>query len=279
MPIDRRITNGLAWAGAVFVVAIPLADVALRQLTAEPAPQVAVVQEERETVATPTPVAERPTAVVTPQPQVAEAAEPESAEADPITTAATTTRPATGSAVDDFIQSGRPLPSYISGGDASTVTPPARPATPAATPATPPVQAATPAPQPTTSTPSRPVTPATAPATDVAAVAPAPVTVTMPTPVSQRPPSVPRATAAAAPAPARPLIIEDDDPIITAEDLEDWESGPLSDFLAGRRGGGNQGSQPATVAEDYDPNGFFLDQGPNNGAYPQSYDGYYYPYQ
>ena len=44
MPIDRRITNGLAWAGALVVVAIPAADAALRQFGPAPVPRVAVVE-------------------------------------------------------------------------------------------------------------------------------------------------------------------------------------------------------------------------------------------
>ena len=61
MQIDRRITNGLAWAGAVLVVAIPTADFAIRQASPEPTQQLAVVSEEPETpVSLPTPVAERP---------------------------------------------------------------------------------------------------------------------------------------------------------------------------------------------------------------------------
>ena len=43
---------------------------------------------------------------------------------------------------------------------------------------------------------------------------------------------------------------------VTYDDLEDWESGPLSEFLARRQSG-----EP--VAPDYDPDGFFLDEGPN----------------
>jgi len=42
---------------------------------------------------------------------------------------------------------------------------------------------------------------------------------------------------------------------ITAQELEDWESGPLAEFLAER-----QGSRAEVT---YDNDGFFLDEGPN----------------
>jgi hypothetical protein len=46
--------------------------------------------------------------------------------------------------------------------------------------------------------------------------------------------------------------------VVTAEELEDWESGPLSEFLAERGQGG--------IDPDYDSDGFFLDEGPNSSA-------------
>ncbi|MFN3402391.1 MAG: hypothetical protein ACK4Z4_18790, partial [Ferrovibrio sp.] len=47
---------------------------------------------------------------------------------------------------------------------------------------------------------------------------------------------------------------------VTADELADWEAGPLSEFLAARQ---RQGGPAGVVDPEYDPNGFFLDQGPN----------------
>lgn len=266
MKIDRRITNGLAWAGAVLVVAIPAADFVLRQAEGTPNTQFASVQEK---AASPRPTTERP--------QVAQA---ESTPVTPSSTAAPARSTSGGDAVDSFMQSGRELPSYISGGSPAAAPAAPRPA------ATTPAPVATPAP-----TTTRPVVTTPPPATAAAPVTPptaAPIkTVTLPTPVSQRPPSVDRAAAPIAAAPVTlnpraplqsPLIIDQPAAVVTAQDLADWESGPLSDFLA-NRGGGRQ-AQPAPVS-DYDENGFFLDQGPNSNRqpYPRPYgEGFYYPF-
>ena len=56
--------------------------------------------------------------------------------------------------------------------------------------------------------------------------------------------------------PTQPAVGYDD--VVTAEELEDWESGPLSEFLAERGQGG--------IDPGYDPDGFFLDEGPNTSA-------------
>ncbi len=299
MQIDRRITNGLAWAGAVLVVAIPVADFAMRQAAPGDAPQVAIVQAEAAAPSAPatlpTPSAQRP-AVAAAEPSVeadeedavvAEAEDVQSIEADPVVTA--TTRPTGTDPVNTFLQSGRELPSYISGGtsrETATTTPVRAPSAPAqaavaapiATPA--PAAPAAPAaanPVTTTTTASSQPTPAGA-GSSVATVSRT-VNVTMPTPVSQRPPSVAQSQLRPAPVPVQqqPLIVDDQPPVLTADDLEEWESGPLSDFLAGRRGQVQQAPE-----SDYDSDGFFLDQGPNNGRqqpFPRAYgEGFYYPF-
>ena len=269
MQIDRRITNGLAWAGAVLVVAIPAADFVLRQTMSE-APQVSVVSE-----------------TTTRSEDVRPATEPSAASAevkttDPVVTA-TAARPAADSSdpVDRLLQSGREMPSYISGGNAAStpVTAP-KPATPVvAKPAPAPASTApaTPAvatPAPAATPPATAVTPA---APQTAAVQPKPA-VTLPTPVSQRPPSVAQVRPAPAPVPPAPLVVEEPDMlgIVTADDLDEWESGPLSEFLAGRRGA----SAPQA---DYSGEGFFLDEVPVNRregqTFPRAYgEGFYYPF-
>ena len=57
-----------------------------------------------------------------------------------------------------------------------------------------------------------------------------------------------------------PELIQPPAATVTAADLDDWETGPLSEFLARKQ---RQGGSSATVASDYDANGFFLDEGPN----------------
>ncbi|SMQ70033.1 hypothetical protein SAMN06295905_1740 [Devosia lucknowensis] len=306
MPIDRRITNGLAWAGALLVVAIPAADMVMKQFSGSP--QVAVVDpqveaDETEAVAPslPTPssqrpqaedVAEAPAATPTPAPERSTQTPAKPQATDPVTTAATRPGAATGDAVDDFLTSGRPLPSYISGGSGTT---------PSATAATAPTRTPTTTPAPTTTQPAREAVAAVPPAqtaapsvpssatspsapSGTATTAPASRVVGFPTPVSQRPTQIARTTAPAPVVPAispqqPPLIIDTQDPMTTAQDLEEWESGPLSEFLANRQGGAQ-----ARTPSDYDPNGFFLDQGPNPAnrvqRFPRAYDDdYYYPFQ
>ncbi len=273
MQFDRRkITNGLAWAGAALIVAIPAADLIARQFSSEPVQQVAVVEQEAPTQ--PTALTERP-ATATPAPATNTSA-PQPATQTPATTATNTN----GDAVDSFLQSGRELPSYISGGSGSVAANP-RPATPATTaaPATQPVRTA---PTQTASVPPQQTQPAQPAATQPARpqiTTPRAVT-GFPTPASERP-RIATAPVPVNPAPvvqpsAPPLIIDNPGPVVTAQDLEDWETGPLSDFLA-NRGGQGQAQPPA----NYDGNGFWLDQGPNSGRnnqFPQAYDDYYYPY-
>lgn len=274
MQIDSRITTGLAWAGALLVVAIPTADFFMRQNDAPP--QVSVVQEEiSEEVTLPTASAERPAAP-------APASEPAREQ-----TAAAPTKPqSTGDEIiDSYLESGRELPSYISDGGTT------KPAT--ETPKPQPVQTVTPSPA-TPATPA-PTAPAATPAPVETAALPRTRLVTLPTPVSQRPPSVAVAPVITEPAPdlaqqpavgpqqpvivtpsaQPPLIISEPDQIITAEDLEDWETGPLSDFLARRSGGGQSTQQ-------FDGNGFFLDEAPGNlrpQRMPDAYDDeYYFPF-
>ena len=232
MGIDRRITSGLAWAGLVLVVGVPAADLLSEQFAGASAPaQVAMIEPAAPQSA---PVAQRPAmpaarpddavAVAAPAKPAAPVAKPDAA------------RPS--DAVDAYLQSGRPLPSYITGGD--------RPAAVAAAPVvTPPAAAVDP--------------------TEVAAIAPqreAP----MPMPLSMRPAPVdmalgnepvvvipPGLAPATSNGAARPPVN------VTADDLENWETGPLSEFLAQRQQQAGAGS----VDPSYDADGFFLDEGPN----------------
>jgi hypothetical protein len=246
MALSKKLTNGLAWAGVALVIGVPVADWLAGRFEGEGAPQVAIAQPETPTTA------------------AAPATQPSPTQEAPQTAPATVAPTGDGDAVDNFVRSGRALPSYITGGDAPT-TAPSAPANPAAS---------TPAPQ-IAAVPSAPATTPPAATTPVAAPKIAPV----PMPASMRPPSVELANQSplivpdrqvpvvVPPAqvpivqPTRPSITA---PTVTAEDLDDWESGPLSEFLA-RRAQQNSGQ---FVEPEANSDGFFLDQAP-----PELYQG------
>jgi hypothetical protein len=251
MSIDRRITNGLAWAGVFLVVGVPTADLLSAQFAGPSAravtEQVAVVER---VAPTPAPLSQRPAAPIAAPPVAVAAVAPATPVAEPVAPAA---RPAaaplaqSADAVNAFLQSGRPLPSYITG---------------ATTPAAPVQVAATPPVRPVITTPPA-VAPAAIDPIEVASIAPQKVAPT-PMPLSMRPQPVSvalvRDTDIVIPpglTPAAPVAAIRPPANIDAIDLEDWETGPLSDFLA-RKQAGN-----AYVPADYDEDGFFLDQGPN----------------
>lgn len=269
MKMDRRLSNGLAWAGALLVIGIPAADYLTGNFAGPGTPTMAVVDA--------APVATEAAAVTpaaTTGPVVADA--PKAAP-----TPATKPQAVANAsdAVSGFLQSGKPLPSYITGADAPVAVAPAKPVTtPAATPVAPlPAQAVT-TPAPVTTSPTQSEQVAALPAK----------TAPMPMPLSMRPQPVSVPLASSQPliidqpttaAPVVPLQQQPND-IITSEDLDDWESGPLNEFLARR---GQQSSATYRVQQNapaYDSNGFWLDEGPQNPRpvqqYPQTDDDVYY---
>lgn len=266
MKIDRRITNGLAWAGVLIVVGVPAADLLSAQFMGNtpqvPPAQVAMVER---IAPVPAPLSQRPAAPVAkpevqvaavtpakpvapvvnavpaePIEQVAVVAPPKPATASP---AATPVRPAaeTADAVDTWLNSGKPLPSYITDESAA----------PAQVAVVPPTQA------PVVTAPAMPPV-----ATDPIQVASIPQVkvAPVPMPLSMRPQAMPVAVRSSndlivAPPGAGPRPPAN----VSAEDLADWESGPLSEFLAQRQAQAGQDQSDAY----YDEDGFFLDQGPN----------------
>jgi hypothetical protein len=240
MQIDRRITNGLAWAGLFIVVAVPVADAVSGQLMGEPN-RIAVASIDAPAVLVapvPAPLSQRPhapaarpaieTAAVAPAKPVAPAA------VKPVIPAAAKPVAAANPVVDSFLSSGKPLPSYITGDHDA---PQQAAATSAAAPAASKPVATTPIQ--TAAVPGQPVAP---PQTavdpiEVATLTPAKVA-PMPMPLSMRPKPV-----------ARPLASQSNEDIvlppdvvagndarpIVVDDLQDWESGPLSEFLAQRQ--------------------------------------------
>lgn len=263
MSIDRRITNGLAWAGVLLVVGVPTADLLSAQFMGNPkasvmAPEVAVVER---IAPVPAPLSQRPAtpavkpatqvAAVTPAKPAAPAAKPTPAKPDEQVAAVAPAKPVaaapakpateTADAVNAWLNSGKPLPSYI--------TDEAQPTQ---------VAAAPPARTPIVTTPAPGIDPI-----EVAAIPPQKIA-PMPMPLSMRPKPV--EIAAAPPqaivippglTPAAPVVVVRPPANVTADDLEDWETGPLSEFLAERQAGN------AYVDPGYEADGFFFDQGPN----------------
>jgi hypothetical protein len=161
--------------------------------------------------------------------------------------------------VDSFLSSGKKLPSYITGGDAepaqAVVSPaPGKPASPAVTkPAVVPVETAVVAPAKPVVSPEAPV--AIDPV-EVAALTPANIA-PVPMPLSMRPKPVTRPLATAPRnddivLPPEVMANNNAQPVVV-DDLRDWESGPLSEFLARRQA--QQQSSSATVTS----NGAFQD--------------------
>jgi len=273
MQINRRVTNGLAWAGLFLVVGIPAADLLSAQFMGEPESiTVASIQSDR-VAPIPAPLSQRPaaptqTAVVAP----AKPAAPVEVAAPPTAVAAA------DPVVDGYLASGRKLPSYITGGDSAAAAKPAPAVTaPTQVAATPkPAAPATAAP---VATPVPPTQTATIPAAAKPGIDPIEVAslgsqkiAPVPMPLSMRPANqVVAARPSNAINPSNPLgvapvVVPSQSaqayPPVGMDDLEDWESGPLSEFLANRQNGRTPPSERAD--RNYDSNGFFLSDGPNN---------------
>ena len=272
MQIDRRVTNGLAWAGVLLVVGIPTADMLSAQFLGDPTPaptaQIAQIAVVERIAPVPAPLSQRPAApVAKPEVQVAAATPAKPVvvappakpavqaaavtPAKPVVPAPVAANPATqtADAVNAWLDAGKPLPSYITD-ETST-------AQPTQVAATPPTRA--------------PII--TAPTTAPVAIDPVqvasiqqPKVAPMPMPLSMRPSPVAVVRPAAN---AMPVVVGPNNDLIvatpgsgprppadiTAQELEDWESGPLAEFLAER-----QGSRADVT---YDEDGFFLDEGPS----------------
>jgi hypothetical protein len=238
MKLDGKMKGGLAWAGLVVILAVPAADMLVGKSGAN-------------TAATATAVtASVPSAKPTLKLPVAKT--PAVTSTDPIQTASVQD----GAVVDKFVKSGKKLPSYISDGDA--------------------VATETKQPVPTL----KPVT--TTPAISPTEVATAPVgDPPIPLPRSARP----KATQVASlPTEEQPLIVDetkvkqqeraavvpfpmsDEDNVVTGDQLEEWDSGSLADYLE-RKGLLTETSQQAS--DQYDPDGFYLEDGPNKPKRPK----------
>lgn len=201
MKLDAKLKGGLAWAGLVVILAVPSADILLGTSNSNATANTASVAEPAK------PVAAKPL-LAKPQGSV-----------DPIETASVEGK----DPVKVYIDKGKKLPSYISDADTAPTTPVK--AVPATTDAAQPVE--------------------------VASVSPATETPPVPMPRSARPKWT---NTAAAPVEDQPLILDEskvaavapeaavepfplsDDaaaaPEIGSDQLEEWDSGSLADYLA-----------------------------------------------
>lgn len=246
MALSSKIIGGLAWTGLAVILAIPSADIVSSQLSPKDTLSVG-------------------------------------SDTDQIQTASI------GDPVERYEQTGKPLPSYISDAPAATETaavtpkptvrivPPAgstqspmtvtTPTTPGATTGKTDVAAVAPmapVPYPATMRPKGPVT--VAPMFDEPVVN-APVIVDEPVIVEEQVADLP---AVDEPPVRRPPAAVEEPRYITEDELANWSSGNLADYLAdqGLLENGNT-RRPSSTAQyeadgEYDPDGFFLDEGPNN---------------
>lgn len=231
MKLDSKLKGGLAWAGLVVVLAVPAANILLGQ----PVESTKVVS---------TPEADA-TADLTAAP---------GPTADPVETASVAKDP-----VKAYLSTGKKLPSYISGADSTAN------AAPLTLPA---------AKDPTDSAEQAVLQPEDPPIPLPRSARPRPKDAT----VAAAPSSPP-----AAPEGEAPLILTDqevaavqggppvppadvgagtDQAVVEADDLEEWDSGSLADYLA-RKGllSSSDESQAAESAEPADYEGWLVDDG------------------
>jgi hypothetical protein len=243
MKLNSKVTWGLAWIGLAIVVAVPSADFLTGKMGTGTA---AVVTSTTDPV---TPAKTRPTApALTATPVVKTASVTTKVTKNGVTIIPAGSSPAGASTdpVDKLLKSGKPLPDYITDDGATT----AKATTPSIEP------------QPT----------------QVAALPTAPVV--PPTPF----PSIARPHVVANPPPVDPVVIDDtadqaaiDTPDVTPvppvglqdDNAVSWKQARLNRYLEKHGLIDESGRSSATVttqrpSSDYDPNGFYLSDGPNN---------------
>jgi hypothetical protein len=255
MKWNSKLTGGLAWAGLILVLAVPSADM----LTKASSNAAATMTSDMDAVVAPAAVE---TAASGPRVILARPGE------EPVVVKTASEDP-----VEQYLGSGKKLPSYISDAPAEVASKEPAPVTQLVVPkktnaagAAEPVEVA--------------AVGNSAPAVNASLTAPVPY------PASKRPkaPAVTTATTPPASSEEAPLIVDEelvarreaavaavlgDDPldrrsrgIVRGEELEEWDSGSLADYLE-RRGLMSRSSNEAS-RDDFDEDGFFLDEGPNN---------------
>lgn len=244
MKINPKVTGALAWTGLVLVLAVPAADM----LGGKPEASTNLTSDmDQVRTSSVTPVAKPAAKPVVPAIETAAVGD------DPVT---------------EFVKSGKTLPSYISGNDSPAVETATVPVAPVKKPGTITIN-----PDGTIDRPS--TAPAVTAPTGVASVPK--VVAPVPLPASARPKPQ---TVTTLPAPTEPPLIIDEsqvastgplppqdivpaDDFVTDDELEEWDTGSLADYLANR--GLMSDASQAQPTQEYDADGFFLDEGPNNG--------------
>lgn len=238
MKINPKVTGALAWTGLVLVLAVPAADM----LGGKPEAK-ATLTSDMDQIQT---ASAKPTKV------------------QPVTTKPAIAPATSDDVVQEFVKSGKPLPSYISGNDAPVTETASVPTTPVKKPGTitinPDGTIDRPTTEPEVATVPKPNLIAPVPLPASARPAPKPST---PLPQTTEAPLILDENAVASTGPLPPEDIGPEDPFIAGDELEEWDSGSLADYLE-RRGLLSDSSQAtAPGPSEYDPDGFFLDEGPN----------------
>lgn len=248
MKLNSKVTGGLAWAGLILILAVPSADMLTKPRANAVGAATADITETASIAPAATPAVTAVKPAVKPLRPV-EVAAAESAGTDP---------------VDTYIASGKKLPSYISDAPVSA----AQALQPVAT--EPLVVGGTQAGVSGTAAADGKVM-------NLALVAPEPY------PASMRPGA--RSATAALPAGSEaPLILDEDavarreatlravgpvledEPRVIEQDmLQEWDSGSLADYLE-RKGLISDADQAVPVESNYDPDGYYLDEGPNRSG-------------
>jgi hypothetical protein len=257
MKLNSKVTGGLAWAGLVLVLAVPSAD-----MLTKPSAKSATIRSGMDAIETASvsPVVKpvvKPGVPATREPVVTEAA-------------------AGTDVVDDYLSSGKKLPSYISDAPADVAQEPAT-TKPLVVPTT-----TMPLVVPKTTTAATPEV--TAEGTfasdykaDVAAVAPkpypasmrpAPTTATAALPANNEAPLIideeELAQREAAIRPVEPFVPVESEQIVTEDELEEWDSGSLAEYLERKGLISESGLAAERLSTQFDEDGFFLSEGPNN---------------
>jgi hypothetical protein len=246
MKFDSKVKGALAWTGLFVILAVPSADLLFGKDEA-PAANLAVTSD---------------TAQLKP---VVPAAKPE-LKLDPVETASVSAPVArTDDAVETYLEKGKKLPAYISDADSAPVVKPATPVTvtkPVDVAAIHPVQITPPVPLPRNARP----------------VAKAPVFANVPASPSTQPLIIDetelvdhQANLNQPTAPLEPFPLSDgdqafaeDETVVTGDQLEEWDSGSLADYLA-RQGLLNEDSEQQSAQDDSD---FVFNEGPSRPRRP-----------
>ncbi|MDP3316469.1 MAG: hypothetical protein Q8M47_10440 [Devosia sp.] len=246
MKFDSKVKGALAWTGLFVILAVPSADLLFGKDQA-PAANLAVTSD---------------TAQLKP---VVPAAKPE-LKLDPVETASVSTPAArTDDAVETYLEKGKKLPAYISDADSAPVVKPATPVTvtkPVDVAVINPVQVTPPMPLPRN---ARPVAKAPVVASVPATPSTQPLIIDE-TDLNDRQANLNQPTAPLEPFPLSDgdQAFADDETVVTGDQLEEWDSGSLADYLA-RQGLLNEDSEKQSAQDDSD---FVFNEGPSRPRRP-----------